>query len=183
MPKSFCAGQVMFQDYGYSLEELIAFLKNRDFSEFSFPDREGYALICSEAGEIVIEHKESDHVISEETVIRMLDVLAHIDGYIENAYNWFINLNLDEDDTLAAHLGKEFSQEIYEVNGINFGDIKDTNSFLKWKRYRVGRHHPIYPSDHFSIAFQYPRYGYFYFNVKFDYKKMLPFELELWRIY
>ena len=182
MPKSFCSGQVIFQDYGTTLEEVISFLQNRDFSEFCFNDGEGYALIDSEAGEILTEHKESDKVIPEETVRRMLNVLEHIDEYIENAYNWFINLNLDEDDTLAANLDPQFSQEIYEVNGINFGDIRDTSNFLVWKRYRVGRHHPIYPTDSFSIEFQYPRSGYFFFIVKFDYKNMLPYELELWRI-
>ena len=182
VPKSFCSGQVIFQEYGSALEEIISFLNNRDFSEFSFYDGEGFALINSEAGEILIEHKESDNVIPEETVRRMLDVLEHIDAHIENAFNWFSHLDLNEDDTLAANLDQQFSQEIYEVSSIKFGDFKDTNSFLVWKRYRIGRQHPIYPRDSFSIEFQYPRSGYFYFNVKFDYKKMLPYELELWRI-
>ncbi|MBP0974442.1 MAG: hypothetical protein J6P20_00090, partial [Oscillospiraceae bacterium] len=125
MPKSFCSGKVVFQDvYDYTLEDVIFLLENREFSEFGFNTEEGYSIIYSDAGEILTEHKGSDKVIPEETVRRMLYVLEHIEECIEKAYDWFSHLDQNGNETLAANLDKLFSQEIYEVNGIKFGDIK-----------------------------------------------------------
>lgn len=54
MPKSFCSGKVVFQDiYDYTLEDVIFLLENSEFSEFRFNIDQGYALIDSEAGEIL----------------------------------------------------------------------------------------------------------------------------------
>ena len=139
-------------------------------------------MIDSEAGEILTEHKGSDKGIPEETVRRMLDVLAHIEECIEKAFDWFSNLDQYGNETVASNPDKTFSRENYEVNGICFGDIKlsDTWRILQWKQYRRGRHQPEYAADSFSIAFQNTDAPYFTFNVKFDYKDMLPVEIALW---
>ena len=116
MPKSFCSGKVVFQDvYDYSLEDVIFLLENREFSEFNFPDGEPYSLIYSEAGEVLTEYKGADKVIPEETVRQTLYVLEHIEECIEKAHDWIINLDLNEDEKLAANLGKGFSKIVYEV--------------------------------------------------------------------
>ena len=183
--KTFCSGKVVFQDvYDYTLEDVIFLLENRDFSEFSFPDGEPYSLIYSEAGEVLTEHKGTDKVIRGDTVRRMLYVLEHIEECIEKAHDWICTL--DSDEKLAATLGKGFSKGIskivYEVNGINFGDMNSVISYrniLLWSQSRSG-HHPKYASDSFSIEFQEARTPCFTFNVKFDYRDMLPFEIELW---
>ena len=183
MPKSFCSGKVVFQNVDdYTLEDIIFLLENKEFSEFRFNSDKGYALIDSEAGEVMTEHKESDKVIPEETVRRMLHVLEHIEECIEKAHDWFSHLDQHGNETLAANLNKVFSQGIYEVNGINFGDIKLSNTWriLKWKHYCHGRQHPKNATDSFSIEFQYTDDPYFIFNVKFDYKDMLPYEIEFW---
>ena len=183
VPKSFCSGKVVFQDvYDYSLEDVIFLLENREFSEFNFPDGEPYSLIYSEAGEVLTEYKGADKVIPEETVRQTLYVLEHIEECIEKAHDWIINLDLNEDEKLAANLGKGFSKIVYEVNGINFGDMISVISYrniLVWSRSRSG-HHPKSASDSFSIEFQEAHSPCFTFNVKFDYKDMLPFEIELW---
>ncbi|MBR5722532.1 MAG: hypothetical protein IKX57_02815 [Oscillospiraceae bacterium] len=182
MPKSFCSGKVVFQDvYDYSLEDVIFLLENREFSEFRFNSGKGYALIDSEAGEILIEHKGSDNVIPEETVRRMLDVLEHIEECIEKANDWIINLDQKDDKAFPADQKKWIPdlKEIFEVKGINFGDLKshfNRFSILVWNQYRCGSHHPKYASDSFSIEFY---VDYIFFNVKFDYKDMLPYEIEL----
>ena len=183
MHKSFCSGKVIFQDvYDYTLEDVIFLLENREFSEFGFPDGEPYSLIYSEAGEVLTEHNGADKVIPEDTVRRMLDVLEHIEECIEKAHNWICNLNPKEDEKLYEILGTQFSQEIYEVNGINFGDMESVFSYrniLLWSQSRSS-HHPKYASDSFSIEFQEAHTPCFTLNVKFDYKDMLPFEIELW---
>ena len=183
MPKSFCSGKVVFQDVDdYTLEDVIFLLENKEFSEFRFHSNKGYALIDSEAGEIQTEYKGSDKVIPEETVRRMLYVLEHIEECIEKAYDWFSHLDPNGNETLAANLDKLFSQEIYEVNGIKFGDIKVSDKWriLKWKQYRRGKHHPKYAADSFSIEFPNTDAPFFFFIVKFDYKDMLPYEIEFW---
>ena len=183
MPKSFCSGKVIFQDAcEYTLEDVIFLLENREFSEFGFNTEDGYSIIYSDAGEILTEHKGSDNVIPEETVRQMLYVLEHIEECIEKAHDRIISLDQNEDERLAAILGKGFSQIIYEVNGINFGDMTSVLSYrniLVWSQSRSG-HHPEYASDSFSIHFQEADTPCFTINVKFDYKDMLPFEVELW---
>ena len=183
MLKSFCSGKVIFQDvYDYTLEDVIFLLENRDFSEFGFISEEGYSIIYSDAGEILTEHKGLDKVIPEETVRRMLYVLEHIEECIEKAYDWFSHLDQNGNETVAANPDITFAQYFYEVNGINFGDIKLSNTWmiLKWKQYRHGRQHLKYATDSFSIRFQNTDDPYFYFIVKFDYKDMLPYEIEFW---
>ena len=99
VPKSFCSGKVIFQDVnGYTLEDVIFLLENREFSEFRFNSDKGYALIDSEAGEMQIEYKGSDNVIPEETVRRMLDVLENLQEYLKKAYDRLLKLNLENDE-------------------------------------------------------------------------------------
>ncbi len=184
-PKSFCSGQVIFQNaYEYTLEDVKFLLENKDFSEFGFNTEEGYSIILSDAGEILTEHKGSDKVIPEETVRRMLYVLEHIEECIEKAYDWIRSLNLKDELPVWAEkrLPHQF-QERFEVNGINFGDLRllfEHSSILVWSQYRRGRHHPKYASDSFSIEFDGDSC---FFNVKFDYKDMLPYEIELRVVY
>ena len=183
MPKTFCSGKVVFQDvYDYTLEDVIFLLENREFSEFSFPDGKPYSLIYSEAGEILTEHKGADKVIPEDTVWRMLYVLEHIEECIEKAFDWICSLNPKEDEKLYKNLGTQFSQEVYEVNGINFGYMRSVishHNILVWSRSRSG-HRPKSDSDSFSIEFQLADSPCFTFNVKFDQKDMLPYGIELW---
>ena len=190
-PRSFCSGQVVFQDaYEYTLEDVIFLLENRDFSEFGFNSEEGYSIILSDAGEILTEYKGSDKVIPEETVRRMLDVLEHIEECIEKANDWIRTLDLKDDRTFAKTLSaferkripNQF-QEIFDVNGINFGDMGsmyDHSSLLVWNQYHSGRQHPKKASDSFSIELD---GDCCFFNVKFDYKDMLPYEIELRVVY
>ena len=186
MPKSFCSGQIIFDDdYEYTLEDVMFLLENKEFSEFKFCPGAGYALIDSEAGEILIEYKGSDNVIPDETVRRMLDVLTHIEECIEKAYDWFSHLDQNGNEMLAANSDNKFSGEIYDVNGIRFGDVTLSNTWkrMKWKQYRSGSHHPKDAADIFSIIFQNTDDPYFIFNVKFDYEDLLPYEIEFWAYY
>ena len=184
-PRSFCSGQVVFEDaYEYTLEDVIFLLENRDFSEFGFNTEEGYSIISSDAGEIVTEHKGAEKVIPEETVRRMLDVLEHIEEYIEKAYNWIRTLDLKDGKTYDARvqtLIPHLLQEKLEVNGINFGDMSslyDHCSILEWNQYRSD-YHPIEATDVFSIEFDFYWGAHFFFIVKFSYKDMFPYEIEL----
>ncbi|MBR6718807.1 MAG: hypothetical protein IKI77_10770 [Oscillospiraceae bacterium] len=186
MPKSFCSGQVIFDDdYEYTLEDVMFLLENKEFSGFKFCPGAGYALIDSEAGEILIEYKGSDNVIPDETVRRMLDVLTHIEECIEKAYDWFSHLDQNGNEMLVANPDKKIPREIYDVNGIRFGDITLSNTWkrMKWKQYRSGSHHPKDAADIFSIIFQNTDDPYFIFNVKFDYEDLLPYEIEFWAYY
>ena len=213
-PRSFCSGQVVFQDaYEYTLEDVIFLLENRDFSEFGFNTEEGYSIISSDAGEIVTEHKGAEKVIPEETVRRMLDVLEHIEECIEKANDWIRTLHPKDDRTFERTLSEyereriphQF-QEIFEVSGINFGNVEshyDQFSLLVWNQYRCGHnpnnrcdyhpkkrcdhrpkkhcgHHPIKNADYFSIDFD---VDFGFFLMKFDYKDMLPYAAELRVVY
>ena len=186
-PRLFCSGQVVFEDaYEYTLEDVIFLLENRDFSEFGFNTEEGYSIISSDAGEIVTEHKGAEKVIPEETVRRMLDVLEHIEEYIEKAYDWIRTLDLKNGKThhewSVKRLPHQFQGKFW-ISGINFGDVLSTydrSSFLVWSQYRRGKHHPKYPSDSFSIDID---CEYCFFLIKFDYKDMLPYEIELRDVY
>ena len=181
-PKSFCSGNVVFQEaFDYTLEDVIFLLENRDFSEFGF---KRYSIIYSDAGEILTEYKGSDKVIPEETVRRMLDVLEHIEECIEKAYDWIRTLDLKDGKTYDARvqtLIPHLLQEKLEVNGINFGDMSslyDHCSILEWNQYRSD-HHPIEATDVFSIEFDFYWGAQFFFIVKFAYKDMFPYEIEL----
>lgn len=184
-PKSFCSGKVVFQEaFDYTLEDVIFLLENRDFSEFGFNSKEGYSIIYSDAGEILTEYKGSDKVIPEETVRRMLDVLEHIEECIEKAYDWIRTLDLKDGKTYDARvqtLIPHLLQEKLEVNGINFGDMSslyDHCSILEWNQYRSD-HHPIEATDVFSIEFDFYWGAHFFFIVKFAYKDMFLYEIEL----
>lgn len=205
MPKSFCSGQVVFlADDGYTLEDVIFLLENREFSEFRINSDEGYALIDSEVGEIEIsiEPKGSDKEIPEETVKRMLDVLEHIEECIEKANDWIRSLNLKNERTLAETLDRSYPawlrkkipdqfQERFMIDGLNFGDVSssyDHFSRLIGIQYRSGHHpkkrrvhYPIKSEDIFSIDFDVN--CFFFFHVKFDYKNMLPYEIEIRHVY
>lgn len=185
MPKSFCSGEVVFQDvYDYTLEDVIFLLENREFSEFGFNTEKGYSIIYSDAGEILTEHKGSDNAIPEETVRRMLNVLEHIEECIEKAYDRIINPDQKDDKASPANEEKWIPdlKQIFEINGINFGDISsllDHCSVLIWSQSRRD-HHPKCASDSFSIEFDGD--DHFFFNVKFDYRDMLPYEIELRKV-
>lgn len=129
-PKSFCSGQVIFEDaYEYTLEDVIFLLENRDFSEFGFNSEEGYSIISSDVGEILTEHKGAEKVIPEETVRRMLDVLEHIEEYIEKAYDWIRTLDLKNSKTHHERSVKRLPHQFqgrFWISGINFGDVLST---------------------------------------------------------
>jgi len=145
--------------------------------------------------------------------MRMLNVLEHIEECIEKAYDWIRILHPKDDRTFEKTLTEydrkripaQF-QEVFEVSGINFGDEEsnyDHFSVLIWNQYSCGHnpdkrcdyrpkkrcdhhpkkhcgHHPIKTADCFSIDFD-GNVGFF--HVKFDYKDMLPYEIELRIVY
>ena len=125
-------------------------------------------------------------MIPEKTVRRMLDVLEHIEEYIEKAYDWIRTLDRKDGITHHARAEKRLPHQFqgrFLISGINFGDVLSTYdhfSFLIWSQYRCGKHHPKYASDSFSIDIE---CDYCIFLIKFDYKDMLPYEIEIRDIY
>ena len=80
----------------FDLADVISFLKDRDFSLFSFESDgdEKYALVFTEeVCEIRIDNV-SDNLIPEEKVRQVLEVLEHLDECIKKAYDWIRHLEL-----------------------------------------------------------------------------------------
>lgn len=80
----------MRNDKSFELDEIIRFLKKRDYSIFDF-----YSEYSPEDAVIYTKHtgvlcicNVSDNSIPEQTVIQVIDVLEHLDECIEQASDW-----------------------------------------------------------------------------------------------
>ena len=104
----------------YKLDDVIAFLKNRDFSRFIFYSNETFAVIeAEETEEILIDGvNASAHEIPEETVAQVLEVLTHLDDCVKKAYEWIKCLDFKNDKWLHGYASAELTE--FQLNGISF---------------------------------------------------------------
>ena len=87
----------MRNDQSYDLDEIIRFLKKRDYSSFDF-----YTEYSAEDAVIYTKHtgvlcicNVSDNTIPEQTVIQVTDVLEHLDECLEQAYEWLASHEIE----------------------------------------------------------------------------------------
>ena len=108
----------MSNDKSFDLDEIIRFLKKRDYSIFDYYNEytaEDAVIDTKHTGVLCICNV-SDNSIPEETVIQVIDVLEHLDECIEQAYDW-----------LASH----------EFGIRRFGKEKESIRDIIIKRYTV----------------------------------------------
>ena len=87
----------MSNDKSFDLDEIIRFLKKRDYSSFDF-----YSEYSPEDAVIYTKHtgvlcicNVSDNSIPEQTVIQVIDVLEHLDECLEQAYEWLASHEIE----------------------------------------------------------------------------------------
>ncbi len=157
----------------YDLAEVIAFLKEGNFSFFDFGSEgeEAYAMIDTKEAGVLRIYNVSDNVIPPKTVRQVLDVLEHLYACIRKAHGWLIHLNSDENKQIAWYL-KWFPQEMDKIYDglwrIQFGKIR-------WG------HDPNPVTDGFTISFMNDAgWWAWVYDVKFVYGNMLPIAVERW---
>ena len=76
-------------------EEIIDFLKKRDYSQFWFHDLGNgyrgayfYLYVNDKADDVEASIYAPDNTISDETADRVIDVLEHLEECIQRAYDW-----------------------------------------------------------------------------------------------
>ena len=173
----------------FDLADVISFLKDRDFSLFSFESDgdEKYALVFTEeVCEIRIDNV-SDNLIPEEKVRQVLEVLEHLDECIKKAYDWIRRLELKNDRWFPR--GEWFPHEldkIFEVIGVTFQKTGEEHHFFdprdRFEKCCLG-HDPKNPADGFVIEFGfhdhiYSRYYPLSFFVKFVCEDMRAYAVE-----
>ena len=173
----------------WDLADVISFLKDRDFSLFSFETdgSEAFAKVyINEIRELCI-YNVSDHVIPEKTVRQVIDVLEHLDECIQKAYEWIRRLNLKNNrwfpgDKWYPH---ELDQ-IFEVTGLTFEKTGEEHHFYnpinRFEQLSLGQD-PKKAADGFSIGFDFkdsiysPLYPLSFF-VKFICEDMRAYAIE-----
>ncbi|MBR3448237.1 MAG: hypothetical protein IKH27_10570 [Oscillospiraceae bacterium] len=173
----------------FGLADVISFLKDRDFSPFSFESDgdEKHALVFTEeVCEIRIDNV-SDNVIPEETVRQVLDVLEHLDEWIQKGYDRIGRLDLKQDKWFPGD--QWFPHEldkIFEVIGVTFEKTGEKHHFFKpgdrFEGYCLG-HDPEKPEDGFVLEFAIrecidSRYFPLVFYVKFVCGDMRAYAVE-----
>ncbi len=157
------------------MEDVIAFLQNRDLSHFRFEHGRACMDIYSEGSDpIRLCADAPDGTLPEETVSRMLDVLNNLDACIRKAYGWLNNLNIN--DKLFAHLYPKWfpgeMDQIYEKELTLYG--------IRFGKFRWG-HDPNPVTDGFTISFMNDAgWWAWVYDVKFVYGNMLPIAVERW---
>ena len=163
----------------YKLDEVISFLKNRDFSRFIFYSNETFAVIeAEETEEILIDGvNASAHEIPEETVTQVLEVLTHLDDCVKKAYAWISRLDFKNDRWMHGYADAELTE--FRLNGISFE--KTGKGFCPGKRIEgccLGDT-PKKGADGFSIDFNL-EHDDVIFTVKFLCEDMRAYAIETW---
>ena len=164
----------------HSLAEVITFLKNRDFSQFYFGTTS--AQIVTEETEEIYVRSVSDHVIPDETVERMLDVLEHLHEYLQKAYDRVLQLDLKNDKYFYDYEKKMLPNEperVFTLNGIEFGIINSNDYHPHAILYKplCWGHKPKKDADGFLLSLD---TGNMVFEVKFSYEDMRPYAIVAW---
>ncbi len=87
----------MSNDKSFELDEIIRFLKKRDYSIFDFYNEYTAedAVIDTKYTGVLCVCNVSDNSIPEQTVIQMIDVLEHLYECIEQAYEWLASHEIE----------------------------------------------------------------------------------------
>ena len=163
----------------YSLAEVIAFLKNRNFSRFYCNPN---ASINTNETEEIYVHGVSHHEIPEETVRRMLDVLENLQEYLKKAYDRLLKLNLENDEHFDDNDKKLLSDEperVFTLSGIEFGIINANTDHPHYTLYKplCWGHKPKKDTDGFLLTID---AGRMFFDVMFAYEDMCPYAIKAW---
>ena len=108
----------------FDLEEVIFYLKDGDCSFFDFYDeysKNDAVVDIKGAGSLYICNLSKDD-IPEETVRLVIDVLEHLDEYLEQAYGTFVHWDFDHNTwDFKRKCFKEDPKEVFELDEIIFG--------------------------------------------------------------
>ena len=118
------AGVIVVPYYGFDLAEVLFFLKDGDYSFFDFNceySKNDAAVDIKGAGSLYICNLSEDD-IPEETVRLVIDVLEHLDEYLEQAYGTFVHWDFDHNTwDFKRKCFKEDPKEVFELDEIIFG--------------------------------------------------------------
>ena len=108
----------------FNLDEVIFFMKEGDFSFFDFysdySDKD--AVVYMEGTGCLYICNVSDNFIPEKTVIRVIDVLEHLDECLKQAYDTLVHLDFDcHTWDSKRKCFKEDPQKVFELDDIIFG--------------------------------------------------------------
>lgn len=169
----------MSNDKSFELDEIIRFLKKRDYSSFDFYSEyteEDAVIYTKHTGVLNICHV-SDNSIPEQTVIQVIDVLEHLDECLEQAYEW-----------LASHeieLGLQHLKNNWKPGEAWVKEVKSWREYWKEtkldnvkKRYRVLEicfRLDDWPECFYKICEEYcrgpePQKGADVFSIAFDHR-------------
>ena len=157
-----------WNDKEYDLDEIIRFLKKRDYSSFDFYSEyteEDAVIYTKHTGVLNICHV-SDNSIPEQTVIQVIDVLEHLDECIEQAYEWLAFGEWGKEWYKEKVSNLDIVKKRYRVLEICFGLNDWPESFHKICEEYCRGPEPQKGADVFSIAFDH-RDCDSGFNVKF----------------
>ena len=141
----------------YTIAEMLNALKERQFENFRFFEKQAVVNIVDEQTHIEVIFQSSGEVISTDFLDTAVKVLEQLDDCVKKAYGW-LDMCADPENPDAFENG-------FEINGLFFGDITCG----------TGTH-----QNGFSISFEAADYYPLNFSVKFLGHNMQPVAVEQW---
>ena len=153
-------------------EEIIDFLKKRDYSQFWFHDLGNgyrgayfYLYVNDKADYVEASVYAPDNTISDETADRVIDVLEHLEECIQRAYVWLSKQDLHDDWLTQQAYSPQELKQLFTLWELTFW-IPDSEPHRKKPH-----------SGTFSLSFDLPDYPWHH-DVYFDYYDLQPYKSE-----
>ena len=141
----------------YTIAEMLNALKERQFENFRFFEKQAVVNIVDEQTHIEVIFQASGGVIKTDFLDTAVKVLEQLDGCLKKAHKW-LDFCADPDDSNAFENG-------FEINGLFFGDVTYGTATAQ---------------NGFSISFEAVDYCPLNFSVKFFGHNMQPIAVEQW---